>query len=741
MTEASQRLTAPVAAKVRHERTHHGDTFVDEYEWLRDKDDPDTIAYLEAENAYTRQQTAHLDDLKDAIFAEIKGRTQETDLSVPARIGDWWYYSRTVEGQQYGLHCRTRATGDDWTPPVLEAGTPVPGEEVLLDGNELAAGHEFFSIGAFAVSVDGNLLAYSTDLVGNERYTVRVKDLRSGELLPDTVENTLGGVTWDLGGTALFYTTVDDAWRPNKVWRHLLGTESSADEVVFEEPDERFWVGAGRTRSDRYLVIVSGSKTTTEYRVLPADDPMAAPTLVAQRRPGVEYHVDHAVVGGEDRFLILHNDGAEDFEVAEAPVDAAEPQNWRTVVPHSPGTRLDDIEAFQDHLVLSLRTDGLTGLRIIPLTGVGPDEGGYGEPYPVRFDAPLYTVSSAGNPEFGQPTVRLTYTSLVTPPSVYDFDVRDRSLTLRKQTPVLGGYDPDDYEQHREWATAEDGTRVPVSIVCRAGTQRDGRNPAVIYGYGAYEMSMDPGFSIPRLSLLDRGMVYAIAHVRGGGELGRHWYDDGKLLHKRNTFTDFVACARHLAATGWTSPDRLVAHGGSAGGLLMGAVANLAPDAFRGILAEVPFVDALTSILDPSLPLTVMEWEEWGDPLHDPDVYAYMKSYSPYENVTGQHYPSILAVTSLNDTRVLFVEPAKWVARLRSVAADEPDVLLKTEMEAGHGGRSGRYDAWRERAFSYAWVVHTAGAQTDPAAGSPAHPDAGAASRGAGTSGATPGKP
>ncbi|MPZ94479.1 MAG: prolyl oligopeptidase family serine peptidase [Propionibacteriales bacterium] len=715
MTDApvatSARLAPPVAKEVPQERVHHGDMFVDPYEWLRDKDDAETVAYLEAENTFTKQQTGHLEQLQEQIFTEIKTRTQETDLSVPTRVGDWWYYSRTVEGQQYSLHCRTAAGAGDWTPPTLEAGVDVPGEEVLLDGNALADGKEFFSLGAFSASIDGTLLAFSTDFVGDERYTLQVKDLRTGQLLPDVVEGTLGGATWDLTGSTLFYTTVDDAWRPHKVWRHALGTPATDDVVVFEETDERYWLSAGRTRSDRFVFLVSGSKTTTEYRVLDADDPTGEPRVVAPRRQGVEYHLEHAVIQGEDRFLVLHNENALDFELAEAPVDDAAPERWTPVISHSPGTRLEDVEAFRTHLVVSQRRNGRTEVRVLPLS-----DDGYGESYPIEFDEPIYTVGTGGNPDFEQPTIRLGYTSMVTPASVYDFDVRTRERTLRKQTPVLGGYDPNDYEQYREWATAPDGTEVPISIVCRKGTPRDGRNPALIYGYGSYEMSMDPAFGIPRLSLLDRGVVVAIAHVRGGGEMGRRWYDEGKVLQKKNTFTDFVACAQHLTESGWTAPDHLVAHGGSAGGLLMGAVANLAPEAFTGILAEVPFVDALTSILDPSLPLTVIEWEEWGDPLHDPDVYAYMKSYSPYENVEAKDYPAVLAITSLNDTRVLYVEPAKWVARLRATATGDAPVLLKTEMEAGHGGRSGRYDAWRERAFSYAWVVDTAGAahETSP---------------------------
>jgi oligopeptidase B len=698
----------PVAPREPLERTHHGDTVVDEYEWLRDKDAPRTLAHLEAENAWTDARTAHLAGLREAIFEEIRSRTQETDLSVPYRMGAWWYYGRSHEDKQYGASCRCPAQGpDDWTPPRLDVETDIPGEQVILDADLLAEGHEFFSLGGVSVSADGHLLAFSTDTVGNERYLLRVKDLRTGELLPDEVPNTLGGATWDRRGTTLFYSTVDDAWRPDKVWRHVLGTPVGDDVVVHHETDERFWSGIGRTRSDRFLVRASGSKTTTEYAVLDADDPTGEFRVVAPRRQGVEYTVEHAVLKGEECLLVLHNDGAENYTLAVAPVDATSPEQWRPLLPYDPEVRLEDVDAFATHLVLSQRSDGLTQLRVILLDDGAED--GLGEDFLVEFAEEVHTVGASGNPEFAQPTVRLGYTTMTDPPSVYDFDLGTRELTLLKRSPVLGDFDPARYTQAREWATAVDGTRVPISIVVPADAPRDGSMPMVLYGYGSYEDSMDPWFSIARLSLLDRGVGFAIAHVRGGGELGRRWYDDGKLLHKCNTFTDFVACARHLAGTGWTSADRLGAEGGSAGGLLMGVVANTDPDAFAAILTQVPFVDPLTTILDPSLPLTVIEWEEWGNPLEDPDVYSYMKSYSPYENVTDQRYPAILAETSLHDTRVLFVEPAKWVARLRATVSEASggtaDILLRTRMAAGHGGVSGRHNSWRERALSLAWLL------------------------------------
>ncbi|WP_455133288.1 S9 family peptidase [Microbacterium aurum] len=696
----------PVAPARPITRTHHGDEVVDRYEWLRAKEDADVLAHLEAENAYTAQRTAHLAGLRERIFGEIRSRTLETDLSVPTRQGDWWYYGRTVEGQQYGIHCRAPlASPDDWTPPVLTPGEPVAGEVVLLDGNTEAAGHEFFSLGSFDVSTDGGRLLYGVDVEGDERYTLRIRDLATGEDLPDTVENTSSGACFSPDGRYVVYTTVDEAWRPDTVWLHEVGTDADADVRLFHEPDDRFWVGAGFTRSEKYLVIEAGSSITTEEYLVPASDLRAEPRSIWPRREGVEYSATHAVVGGEDVLYVLHNEGALDFELVR--VAAADPGGAREVVlAHEPGRRLLDVSAFRDWAVVSYRREGLARMGILDYASGRVDE--------LAFDEDLYTAGASGNPEWAPPVVRLGYGSFITPGTVYDYVVATGEFLLRKRQPVLGGYDPADYAQRREWATASDGTRVPVSLVWKRsfGDPDDGAaHPVHLYGYGSYEHSIEPGFSVARLSLLDRGVVFAIAHVRGGGELGRQWYEDGKLQHKRNTFTDFVAVAQHLVDAGVTTPSLLVAEGGSAGGLLMGAVANLAPELFAGILADVPFVDALTTILDPSLPLTVIEWDEWGDPLHDAEVYAYMKSYSPYENVReGVRYPRILAVTSLNDTRVYYVEPAKWVARLREVGAD---ALLKCEMAAGHGGVSGRYNAWHQRAFELAWLLDVLGLAED----------------------------
>lgn len=670
---------------------HHGDTVVDDYAWLTVKDDPETVAYLEAENAYTRQATAHLKSLQETIFQEIKGRTLETDLSVPVRKNGWWYYSRTEEGKQYGIQCRVAADGE--TPPELKAGEPLPGEQILLDGNELAGESDFFSIGTSSVSPDGSLLAYSVNFTGDERFTLKVKDLGTGEPLGDEIPGIFYGGAWSADGTTFFYTTVDDAWRPNRIHRHTIGTPAENDVLVHEETDERFWIGVGLSRSERYLVLSAGSKITSEVRILEADDPTGEFRVVRPREAGVEYGIDHA----GDHFLILHNRNAENFELATAPLDA--PGDWTPLIEHRADTRLLDVDAFQSHTVVHFRRDGLTGIRILP---EGSGGAGGAEPYEISFPEPIYDVAPAGNPEFVTERLRLGYTSMVTPPSVYDYDLRTRELILLKRKAVLGGYDPDDYQQFREWATASDGTRVPISIMVRKGTERPA--PTLLYGYGSYEISIDPSFSVARLSLLDRGFVFAIAHIRGGGEMGRRWYEDGKFQKKKNTFTDFVAAAEHLRAANWSSS--IIARGGSAGGLLMGAVANLAPETFAGVVAEVPFVDALNTILDPSLPLTVIEWDEWGDPLHNADVYAYMKSYSPYENVDDRIYPPILAITSLNDTRVFYHEPAKWIAKLRDTARGGP-FLLKTEMGAGHGGRSGRYDSWREEALVLSWILDT----------------------------------
>ena len=564
MTDAQ---TPPVAKRVETRREHHGDVFVDPYEWLRDKENPEVIAYLEAENEFVDQKTAHLEPLRQRIFNEIKARTKETDLSVPTRRGDWWYYARTFEGKQYRVQCRCPVTNpDDWNPPTLDENTEVPGEQVLLDSNVEAEGHDFFALGAALVSLDANLLAYSFDTVGDERYTLRFKDLRTDEQYPDEIADIAAGVTWAADNRTVYYLTLDEAHRPDTVWRYRIGS-GEPSELVYHEADERFWLGAGLTRSEAYVVIASGSSITSEFRYADSADSHAQFTVVLPRREGVEYSVEHAVVGGQDRFLILHNDGAVNFTLTEAPV--TDPTQQRTLIPHRDDVRLEGMDAFASHLVVSYRRAALPRIQLWPLDSGG----GYAEPEEISFDSELMSSGLGGNPNWDSPKLRISAGSMVTPLRVYDIDLGSGERTLLREQPVLGGYRPEDYVERREWAQAEDGTRIPVSIVHRAGVEFPA--PALVYGYGAYEICTDPSFSVARLSLLDRGMVFVIAHVRGGGEMGRLWYEHGKLLEKRNTFTDFVSVAKHLVESGLTRPQELVALGGSAGGLLMGAVANL----------------------------------------------------------------------------------------------------------------------------------------------------------------------
>lgn len=682
----------PVPKQVPVAVTTHGHTRVDPYAWLRDRDvDPDVLAHLEAENAYTAAVTAHTAGLQERLFEEIRARIQETDLSVPVRNGPWWYYVRTEEGRQYAISCRRAAAADgSW-----DEGAP---EQVLLDENVEAEGHDYFATGVFDVSPDHDLLAFAVDRDGGERYDLRFRDLTTGADLPDRIDGVYYGSAWSRDGRFFFYVRPDAAMRPFEVWRHELGTDTDRDVLVFREDDERFYVSVGLGRDRRYLYVSAGSKVTDEVWFLDAGDPTGTFLVVEPRAQGVEYAVAHH----DGRFFVLTNaDDAVNFELRVTGVDAPGRAHWQTVIPHRDDVKLSGVLPFRDHLVIEERVGGVTQIRVRYLA----DD----VDHVIEQPESVCTVHSGANPEFDTTTFRYGYQSMRTPSSVFSYDLGTRERTLLKQQAVLGGFDPAEYTTERLWATADDGVRVPISIVYRNGVARDGSAPALLYGYGSYEASMDPGFSSIRLSLLDRGFVYAIAHVRGGGEMGRHWYEDGKFLRKRNTFTDFIACARHLVAEGWTAPDRLAIRGGSAGGLLMGAVANLAPELFGCVVAEVPFVDCLNTILDPSLPLTVLEWEEWGNPVASEEYYAEMASYAPYENVTAQAYPPMLVTAGLNDPRVSYWEPAKWVARLRATATNAPRIVLKTEMGAGHGGPSGRYDAWRDEAFVLAFVLDTFG--------------------------------
>lgn len=719
---AAQTIQAspPVAKKVPTTRTHHGDTFVDNYEWLREKENPEVKAHLDAEQAYADTVTSGQEQLREDIFNEIKNRTQETDLSVPSRKDGWWYYARMVEGQAYGIQCRVKASGDgsaveDWTPPVVEPGVEVVGEQILLDGNVEAEGQPFFSLGGAAVTRDGNLYAYAVDNAGDELFTIKIKDLRTGELLPDVIENVFYGLSFSPDGTTLYYMLADESWRPYQVKTHTLGSAVEADAVLYQEDDVAMWTGFGFSADRRHLAISIGCSEFSETRLLRFDAPEAGLQVLIPRSEHILYDAEPFLLDGVEKVLLTHDRDAINSMISL--VDAGEfakpvaEQKWATVTAHDENVRINGATVTATHLVVSLRQNTIERIQVTTLAGLGTAEQAPGvEPV---FDEELYTASMGGT-EYASPLIRLVYTSDFTPPRVYDYVLplagAEGELILRKETPVLGGYRPEDYVATREWATADDGTKVPLSVLRRADLVQDGSNSGVVYGYGSYEMSMDPGFGVPRLSLLDRGVVFVIAHVRGGGEMGRHWYEDGKKLNKKNTFGDFVAATDWLAGSGWVDPSRIAAMGGSAGGLLMGAVANLAPEKYAAIVAQVPFVDALTTILDPDLPLSALEWEEWGNPITDPEVYKYMKSYTPYENVKAVAYPKIAAVTSFNDTRVLYVEPAKWVQELRAVSTGTEPIVLKIEMDGGHGGASGRYEGWKTRAWDYAFLADAIGA-------------------------------
>jgi oligopeptidase B len=717
---ATPHAQPPVAKKVPVERTHHGDTFTDNYEWLREKDNAEVKAHLDAEQAYTDAVTAGQEQLRADIFTEIKNRTQETDLSVPSRKDDWWYYSRMVEGQAYSIQCRVKAGGDgsaveDWTPPQVEPGVDVPGEQILLDGNAEAEGQPFFSMGGAAVTRDGNLYAYAVDNAGDELFTIRIKDLRTGELLDDVIENAFYGLAFSPDGSTLYYMLADDSWRPYQVKTHILGTPVEDDAVLYQEDDVAMWTGFGLSADRRHLVVSIGCSEFSEARLLSFDAPEEGLQTLIPRSENILYDAEPFLLDGRETVLLTHNLNAVNSMISLVdPAEFAKPvadQSWATVTPHDDAVRINGATVTQTHLVVSLRKDTIERIQVTELAGLGTaHQAAAVEPV---FDEELYTASMGGG-EYESPLIRLVYTSYFTPPRVYDYVLPTAAdggeLLLRKETPVLGGYRPADYVATREWATADDGTQVPLSVLRRADLAQDGANAGVVYGYGSYEVSMDPGFGVPRLSLLDRGVVFVIAHVRGGGEMGRHWYEDGKKLTKMNTFTDFIAATDWLGGSGWVDPARIAATGGSAGGLLMGAVVNLAPEKYAAVLAQVPFVDALTTILDPDLPLSALEWEEWGNPITDPDVYTYMKGYTPYENVRAVAYPKIAAVTSFNDTRVLYVEPAKWVQELRAVSTGTEPVVLKIEMDGGHGGASGRYEGWKTRAWDYAFLADAIGA-------------------------------
>ncbi len=712
--------SAPKAPKRPFEITRHDDTRIDPYYWLMDRENEEVLQHLQAENTFLAESFAALKPLENELYNEIKARIEETDISVPVRKGDWWYYERTKEGLNYPISCRLRVSGEGTTPPTIDPNIAIDGEQIILDENVEAQGHDFLSVGVLAVSPNDEWLAVGVDFEGSERHTVTIRSLTGGEPLLDTLEDVYYGFAWAMDSRHFFYTRVDEAMRPWQLWRHELSTSTASDVLVYEEPDAQYSVSVGRSRDDRVIVNFLGSSTTTEVHFVDASRPTDEFQLLEERRHGIEYGVEHFVdTSNVAWWLKTTNEDATDFRLLVREVDQ---KTWRELIPERPGNRLDGVEAFSNFLALSERVDGCAAVRIAKLdSGTDPFGNDLLERSTlVQGDVRPSTVGLGANPNYVTTQLRVGITSLVTPRLVADVDIASGETIVRKQQKVLGDFDANNYVTTRLWVTASDGQNIPVSLVARRSVVTSTPNgevlpaspaPFLLYGYGSYEISIDPSFSSMLLSLLDRGVIFAIAHIRGGGEMGRSWYETGKLAQKPTTFSDFVTVARFLIDNGWTTGEQLAARGGSAGGLLMGAVMNLAPDLFQCIVAEVPFVDVLTTMLDDSLPLTVGEWEEWGNPDASASAYRTMKSYSPYDNVLASNpdgstreYPHLFASGGLNDSRVGFWEPAKWVLKLRD-ANPKNMAYLKTEMGAGHGGPSGRYDAWRDEAQVLAFIL------------------------------------
>ena len=687
-TVISQTPLPPVARREPLTHTLHGQTLHDDYAWLRNKDSEEVTTYLKAENAYAEAWMAPTKPLQETLYREMLSHIKETDESYPYHYAGYYYYSRTVEGSQYTIYCRRKGS--------MEAA-----EEIILDGNELAKGHPFMALGAFAISEDQNLLAYSVDHTGFRQYTLHIKDLRTSETLPDTAER-VGSIVWANDNTTLFYSVEDEETkRQHRLYRHTLGQPQAADTLVFEEPDERFNLGAGKTRDLKFILLEIGSHTTSESHYIPASNPTAAWTLIEPRRDNIEYYADHR----DGLFYIRANDTGRNFRLVTVPVNQPASKNWRELIAHRDDVMLEDVDLFATFAAIGTRSNGLPHIEITPFAEAGT----LGPPREIALPEPVYSVHGGTNPDFAATSYRYGYQSLVTPASVYELDIASHESILRKQQEVPGGFDRTLYASERVFATAEDGTQVPVSIVYRRD-RKTAANPLHVYAYGSYGYSLPVGFNGNRLSLLDRGVVMAFAHIRGGGDMGKPWHDAGRLMQKRNTFTDFIAAVEHLTRNGYGDPARVSIEGGSAGGLLMGAVTNLRPDLFRAVISHVPFVDVMNTMLDASLPLTVPEYEEWGNP-NEPAAFAYMLSYSPYDNLKSGAYPAILVKTSLNDSQVMYWEPAKYVAKLRTLKHDQNPLLLYTNMAAGHGGASGRYDYLREIAFDYAFILRTLGAE------------------------------
>ena len=665
----------------------HGDVRTDEFFWLRERENPGVISYLEAENAYTDAAMAHTEDLQDALFSEIVGRIKQDDASVPYKDGSYWYYSRFEEGNDYPIYCR-------------KLGSLSAPEEIMLDANEKAEGHDFYSIRAMSVSTGEDLIAFAQDIVGRRFYTIHFKNLKTGQINDTSIPDVTGNVAWANDNTTLFYSKQDpETLRSYQIYRHRMGTDPSEDQLVYEELDDTFSTYVFKSKSKDFIFIGSDQTLSSEYRYVDANEPDQQPTVIQSREENHEYSVEHF----GNYFYIRTNWKATNFRLMRVPIVLPDKSHWQEVISNRNDVYLSGYEIFKDHLVLSERSEGLTQLRIRAWDGAN-------EHY-IDFGEPAYLAYIGTNPEFDTNRLRFGYTSMTTPTSTFDYDMVSKEKTLLKEEDILGGFDKSNYVTERQFATARDGVAVPVSIVYRKGTPLDGTAPLLLYGYGSYGASMDARFSSSRLSLLDRGMIYAIAHIRGGQEMGRTWYEDGKLLKKKNTFTDFIDVADYLIAERYADPGRVFAQGGSAGGLLMGAVTNMRPDLWKGVLAQVPWVDVVTTMLDDTIPLTTSEYDEWGDP-NEKAYYEYMLSYSPYDNVEAKAYPNMLVTTGLHDSQVQYWEPAKWVARLRSRKTDDNRILLKTNMEAGHGGATGRLKQHRETAFEYSFFLDLAGIQS-----------------------------
>ncbi len=676
---------APKAKKVEKKLTAHGHTRVDPYYWLNERENSEVIGYLEAENEYTDKVMEHTKEFQQTLFEEIIGRIKQTDESVPYRSNGYWYYVRYEEGKEYPLYCRKEGT--------LEAD-----EVVMLDVNAMAEGHEYYQVVGLNVSLDNRWLAFGVDTVSRRQYNIFIKDLQSGEVLDPGVTNTTGGSTWANDNSTLFYTRKDEqTLRSFQVYQHKLGA-NEADKLVYQEDDETFNTGIYKTKSNEFLVIWSGSTLTSDYQILDANDPGNEFKPFSPRERGLEYFIEHF----EDKFYIVTNLEAQNFRLMETPDDKTSKSNWKEVIAHRQDVLMESIEVFKNYLVVEERKNGLTNLRIIAQNT--------GEEHYLDFGEEAYTAYTSINREFDTELLRYAYTSMTTPNSTFDYDMKTKEKTLLKQQEVVGGYDPSAYETKRLYAKSRDGVNVPISLVYKKSLKKPAGNPTLLYGYGSYGATIDPTFSSVRLSLLDRGFIFAIAHIRGGQMLGRPWYDDGKLFKKKNTFNDFIDCAEHLLAEEYTEPGNLFAMGGSAGGLLMGAVVNQRPDLWKGVVAAVPFVDVMTTMLDESIPLTTGEYDEWGNP-NEKDPYEYMLSYSPYDNVEAKSYPNLLVTTGLHDSQVQYWEPAKWVAKLRDMKSDNNRLLLKTNMETGHSGASGRFEPYKETALEYAFILDLAGIQ------------------------------